>query len=112
VGKDQTIHNPSDAPKNADIRIGSRGGMYYQYNNKTSSKSNPRKSGGGLRGETPYATVERAGVSIAFFKGDGGYRVRVSKTAPYSQECYKKIKDEYEKCGDLKQAIHKVQDVY
>lgn len=64
---DQTIHTPGEAPKGTAVRIGARGGMYYNRNIKQPSVPKKRE---------PDKVLSGPGYEVAIFKEPGGLRVR------------------------------------
>ena len=106
---DQTVHSPDEVPSNADARIGSRGGLYYTPKSKPfndserASKTHSRSSG-----DKPDECIERNGISIGFFKANGGYVVKC-KNDERSKKALDRVKKEFAKSGNLKEAIRIVE---
>ena len=63
---EETITNPNDAPTGSNVRIGSRGGMYYTSGNKPKAPTTRK----------PDEVFSGPGYEVLMFKEQTGWRVR------------------------------------
>ena len=66
---EETITNPNDAPAGSNVRIGSRGGMYYTSGNKPKAPTTRK----------PDEVFSGPGYEVLMFKEQTGWRVRYIK---------------------------------
>lgn len=66
---EQSIYNPNDAPEGSNVRIGSRGGMYYTRGQQSSPSSAPKEP-------TPDETFSGPGYEVLMFKEQNGWRIK------------------------------------
>ena len=77
---DQTINTPMEAPKGKPVRIGARGGMYYNTNMQQPEIPPVRE---------PDKVLSGPGYEIAIFKEPGGIRVKYK--GPNAEKVIKQV---------------------
>lgn len=77
---EETITNPNDAPDGSNVRIGSRGGMYYTSNNKPQIPATKK----------PDEVLSGPGYEVLMFKEQNGWRVKYK--GPNAQKILDKLR--------------------